>query len=186
MSNSLYFLRHAETKKDLSIPVREWSITNEGIFLTKELAKSEQLSTIDGIIHSSEPKARQTAEIFAEGLDVQMYQISGFDELSREHEGKLTDEEYRDRVRKTLTNLEENVIGWESGSDALHRFEDAVKKIDIMFYQKNILIVTHGLVLTLYFSKLKGLLTIAFERWSQLEFLAWGLVKEGRVLVDIV
>nr|KXH72196.1 MAG: hypothetical protein AM325_01610 [Candidatus Thorarchaeota archaeon SMTZ1-45] len=186
MSNSLYFLRHAETKIELSIPVREWSITNEGILLTRELAKSDQLSAIDGIIHSSEPKARQTAEIFAEGLDIQMYQISGFDELSREHEGKLTNEEYRDRVRRTLTNLEENVIGWESGADALKRFEDAVKKIDIMFHQKNILIVTHGIVLILYFSKLKGLLSIAFERWSQLEFLAWGLVRDGCVLVDIV
>ncbi|MFW9963524.1 MAG: histidine phosphatase family protein [Candidatus Sifarchaeia archaeon] len=186
MTNSLYFLRHAETRVDLSVPAHEWSITDVGKLLTKELAKSQQLSAIDGIIHSSELKARQTAEIFAEGLDVQMYQISGFDELKREHEGKLTEEEYRDRVKRTLTNLDESVIGWESGADALKRFEDSVRKIDIMFHQKNILIVTHGIVLSLYFSKLRKFLSIAFERWSQLEFLAWGLVRDSRVLVDIV
>lgn len=186
LTNSIYFLRHAKTKVDLSMPARDWSITDEGLSLTKELAKSEKLSSIDGIIHSSELKARQTAEVFAEGLDVQMYQLSGFDELSREHGGVLSEDEYRDRVKRTLTNLDENVVGWESGSSALERFEDAVRKIDIMFHQKNILVVSHGIVLTLYFSKLKGFLDIAFERWSQLEFLAWGLVRDNRVLVDIV
>ena len=186
MTNSLYFLRHAETKVNLSTPARTWSITQEGARLTKELAKSEKLSVMDGIIHSSEEKAKQTAEIFAEGLDVQMYQLSGLDELTREHEGKLSDEEYRDRVRKTLTEPQKNIPGWESGESALERFEDAVRKVDIMFHRKNVLIVSHGLVLTLYFCKLKGFEAIAYERWSQLQFLAWGLVREGRVLVDLI
>ncbi|MFX1560785.1 MAG: histidine phosphatase family protein [Promethearchaeota archaeon] len=186
MTNSLYFLKHAETKVDLSIPARDWSITEEGVRLTRELAESGKLSVVDGIIHSSEDKAKQTAEIFAEGLDVQMYQLSGFDELAREHEGKLTDEEYRDKVRRTLSDLERNVPGWESGASALKRFEDAVRKVDIMFHRKNVLIVTHGIVLTLYFNKLKGFESIAYERWSQLRFLAWGLVREDRVLVDII
>ncbi|MFW9797654.1 MAG: histidine phosphatase family protein [Candidatus Thorarchaeota archaeon] len=186
MTNSLYFLRHAETKVDLSIPAREWQITAEGARLTRELASSETLSAIDGIIHSSEEKTKQTAEIFAEGLEVQMYQLSGLDELVREHQGKLTEEEYTEKVYRTLSDPEGNVPGWESGASALRRFEDSVKKVDIMFHRKNVLIVSHGLVLILYFSKLKNLEAIAYERWKQLEFLAWGLVREGRVLVDIV
>ena len=186
LTNSLYFLRHAETQEDESIPVRDWIITKAGIDLTRELAKAEAFSEIHGIIHSSEGKARQTAEIFAEGLDVQMYQLSGLDELSREHEGALTYEEYRDRVRKTVSNPEKNVLGWESGASALKRFEDAVRKIDIMFHRKNVLIVSHGIVLTLFFCKLKKFEAIAYERWSQLKFLSWGLVRDGRVLVDLV
>ena len=186
MTNSLYFLRHAETQEDESIPVRDWIITKAGIDLTRELARAEAFSEIHGIIHSSEGKARQTAEIFAEGLDVQMYQLSGLDELSREHEGALTYEEYRDRVRKTVSDLERNVPGWESGASALKRFEDAVRKIDIMFHRKNVLIVSHGIVLTLFFCKLKKFEAIAYERWSQLKFLSWGLVRDGRVLVDLV
>lgn len=186
MTNSLYFLRHAETKVDSSTPIRDWPITVEGTDLARELGKSDKFSEIDGIVHSSEGKARQTAEAFAEGLDVQMYQLSGFDELRREHGGKLTDEEYRDRVRRTLSDSEGNVPGWESGASALKRFEEAARKIDIMFHQKNVLIVSHGIVLTLYFNRLKSFEAIAFERWSQLKFLAWGLVRNGRVLVDIV
>ncbi len=186
MTNSLYFLRHAETKVNLSKPAREWPITKAGVLAARELAASEKFSEINGIIHSSELKAKQTAEAFTEGLDVQMYQLTGLDELARNHEGKLNDEEYRERVHRTFNDPEKNVPGWESGASALKRFEDAVRKADIMFHQKNVLIVSHGLVLTLYFCKLKGLEGIAYERWKQLEFLAWGLVRDGRALVDIV
>jgi len=186
LTNSLYFLRHAESKVDLSVPARDWSITANGAMLTKELANAKQLSAIDGIIHSSENKARQTAEIFAEGLEVQMYQLSGLDELVREHGGMLTNEEYRNRIRQTLTDWDGNVPGWESGASALERFEDAVQKIDIMFHLKNVLIVSHGIVLTIYFCKLKKFESIAFERWSQLGFLSWGLVRDGQVLVDLI
>jgi len=186
MTNSLYFLRHAETKVNLSKPAREWSITKDGALLVKELATSEKFSEIDGIIHSSEEKAKQTADAFAEGLDVQMYQLSGLDELARNHEGKLNDEEYRDRVYRTFSDWEKNVPGWESSASALKRFEDAVRKVDVMFHRKNVLIVTHGLILTLYFCKLKNFQAIAYERWKQLKFLAWGLVRDGRALVDIV
>ncbi|MFX1484344.1 MAG: histidine phosphatase family protein [Promethearchaeota archaeon] len=186
MSNSIYFLRHAETKFDPSLPVREWSITPDGLAKSKELAATEAFGFIEGIVHSSEKKARQTADAFAEGLDVQMYELSGFDELKREHEEILSEEEYRARVRDTLTNMDENVPGWESGTSALKRFESAVNKTNMMFHLKNILVVSHGIVLTAYFCKLKNFESIAFERWNQMKWLSWGLVRGNRVLIDIV
>ncbi|MFW9810596.1 MAG: histidine phosphatase family protein, partial [Candidatus Thorarchaeota archaeon] len=131
-------------------------------------------------------KARQTAEVFAEGLDVQTYELPGLDELQREHEGVIPEDEYRSRVRDTLTNMEESVPGWESGSVALKRFESAVNTTNMMFHHKNILLVSHGIVLTAYFCKLKHFESIAFERWNQLKFLSWGLVRGNRVLIDIV
>ena len=186
MSNSIYFLRHAETKVDLTTPVREWPITEEGLEKSKELTTTEAFGSIEGVVHSSEKKARQTADAFAEGLNVQMYELSSLDELKREHEGTLTEEEYRGRVRETLMNMDGNTPGWESGSSALKRFESAVNKVNIMFHKKNILLVSHGIVLTAYFCKLKNFQSIAFERWSQLKWLSWGMVRDGRVLIDIV
>ncbi|MFW9810614.1 MAG: phosphoglycerate mutase family protein, partial [Candidatus Thorarchaeota archaeon] len=79
MSNSIYFLRHAETKFDPSLSVREWSITPNGVTESKKLAATEAFGFIEGIVHSSEKKARQTAEVFAEGLDVQTYELPGLD-----------------------------------------------------------------------------------------------------------
>jgi broad specificity phosphatase PhoE len=186
MSNSIYFLRHAESEVDLSTPLHEWPITPDGLEKTKELASKEVFEAIQGIVHSNEKKACQTVDAFAEGLDVQKYALSGLDELKREHEGTLSNEEYRARVRETLVNMDENAPGWESGAAALKRFESAVNKINMMFHRKNILVVSHGIVLTAYFCKLKNFQSIAFERWSQLKYLGWGLVKGDRVLIDIV
>jgi broad specificity phosphatase PhoE len=186
MSNSIYLLRHAESNVDLSRPARNWTITLDGKEKARELASTDVFGAIDGIVHSSEKKARQTADVFAENLDVQMYELSGLDELKREHVGVLTEEEYRSRVRSTLSKIDEPVIGWESGASALKRFESAVDKVNIMFHRKNILVVSHGIVLTTYFCKLRNFESIAYERWSQLKFLSWGMVRDGHVLIDIV
>ncbi len=186
MSNSIYFLRHAETAADPSLPTDEWSITSNGLQQARELAKSEVFGKIEGVVHSSEKKAWQTADVFAEELNVEVYEIPELGELQRHHGGLLSNLEYRRFVRETLTDWDHGVPGWESGTEALHRFVDGVKRINIMFYSRNILVVTHGLVLTLYFCQLRNFQSIAYERWTQMPFLAWGLVRDGRVLIDII
>jgi len=186
LSNSVILLRHAETSINPSLPAHEWSITADGIRKTRELAKSDIFTKIDGIVHSSERKARQTADTFAEALRVDLYELPEFDELRRPAGMPLSNREYRLLVREALTNLGRGPSGWESGAQALKRFSEAMKRINIMFYDKNILVVSHGIILTLYFSQLRNLQSIAFERWTQMPFLAWGLVRDGRVLIDII
>ena len=186
MSNSLYFLRHAETQIQQDKPAREWNLTKSGERSTLELAESQVISKINWIIHSSEMKARQTADIISNVINVEKYELPEIDELRRDHKGLLSKEEYRARVRLALTDWEQNVPDWESGEDALSRFMEGVRRINIMFHDKNILIVSHGLILTLYFSSLTHFWKIAYERWTQLKFLSWGLVRDDKVLIDIV
>ncbi|TFG31085.1 histidine phosphatase family protein [Candidatus Thorarchaeota archaeon] len=186
MSNSIYFLRHAETKIDLSIPVREWSLTADGINLTQMLSRESVFENIKGIVHSSERKAQQTAEIFAKELSIPTYEIPELDELRRNHQGKLSQDEYRSCVRETLTKWDTNTSLWESANDALNRFKEGVRRINIMYHNNDVLAVSHGMVLILYFSSLRNLENIAYERWSQLAFLSWGLVRDGKVLIDII
>ncbi|MBN2230528.1 MAG: histidine phosphatase family protein [Candidatus Thorarchaeota archaeon] len=186
MSNSLYFLRHAETNIDTSIPPHEWSISSDGLTRTKELAKLNVFQKIDGIVYSSEKKAYQTAEVFAKELPVDIYELSEFSELRRKHESNLSETDYRRRVREVLTHWDSSIHGWESVTEALGRITDAVTRINRMFYNKNVLVVSHGLLLTIYFCHLKNFQSIAYERWSQLSFLAWGLVQDGHVLIDII
>ncbi len=186
MSNSLYFIRHAETKIKLTKPAREWNLTKAGRLSAKELVETQIFDKIDGILHSSEKKAKQTANIFAKVINVETYELPEIDELKRNHKKSLTNEEYRARVRTTLTDWEHNEPGWESGEIALSRFKEGVRRINIMFHNKNILVVSHGLALTLFFSDLAQFRMIAYERWSQLKFLNWGLVRDNTVLIDIV
>jgi broad specificity phosphatase PhoE len=151
-----------------------------------ELAKSQVFRKIEGIVHSSEEKAKQTADIFANELKVMTYELPEFDELNRDHKGFLTSEEYRAHVRLTLTEWGNNVPDWESGDDALSRFLEGIRRVNLMFHNKEIMIVSHGIVLTLYFSTLTHFWKIAYERWAQLKFLSWGLVIDDKVLIDIV
>jgi len=182
----MYLLRHAETTIDLTRPVRDWDITDAGRRSTLELSKSQVFSKMDGIIHSSESKARQTADIIADELQVQTYELPELDELRRDHKTPLTNKEYRARVLQTLVDWEKNVPDWESGEDALSRFLEGIRRINLMFDNKDILVVSHGIILTLYFSALTHFWNIAYERWAQLKFLSWGLVRGDRVLIDIV
>ena len=186
MSNSIYLLRHAETKVDYRKSARNWDLTETGQISSMELAKSQVFSKIEGIVHSSENKAKQTADIIANETGAETYELEEFDELKRNHTGFLTNEEYRALIRETLTNWERPAQGWESGEAALRRFMEGIRRTNMMFHSKNILIVSHGLVLMLYFSSLTHFQKIAYERWTQLKFLSWGLVRDGRVLIDIV
>jgi broad specificity phosphatase PhoE len=166
--------------------VRNWDLTEAGRLSSMELAKSQVFSKIEGIVHSSENKAKETADFIANETGAETYVLDEFDELKRNHKGFLTNEEYRGRVREALTNWEQPVSDWESGEDALTRFMDGIRRTNMMFHNKNILVVSHGLVLTLYFSSLTHFQKIAYERWAQLKFLSWGLVRDGHVLIDIV
>ncbi|MCJ7817935.1 MAG: phosphoglycerate mutase family protein, partial [Candidatus Thorarchaeota archaeon] len=173
-------------KIDLRKSARNWDLTEAGKLSSMELSKSQAFSKIDGIIHSSENKAKQTADIIAKETGVETYELEEFDELKRNHNASLTNEEYRALVRETLTNCEQPVTNWESGEDALARFMEGIRRTNMMFYDKNVLVVSHGLVMTLYFSSLTYFRKIAYERWAQLKFLSWGLVRDGKVLIDIV
>ncbi len=186
LSNSIYFLRHAETKVDPAKPIREWNLTRAGTRATKELVKSDVFADIDAIVASSEKKAQRTAKIIAKELGIPMHDLPELDELHRDHKKPLTDEEYRNRVRQALTDWDQPVPSWESAGTCLHRMFDAIRRINIMFYDNNILAVTHGIAMTILFAHLKKLESIAFERWSQLSFLSWGLIQDNRVLIDLI
>jgi broad specificity phosphatase PhoE len=186
VSNSIYLLRHAEPKIDRRKAARNWNLTKAGILNSTDLAKSHVFSKIEEILHSSENKAKQTADCIANEIGVDTHELDEFDELKRNHRGFLSKEEYTARVRDILVNWEQSVLDWESGENALSRVIDGIRRTNIMFHNKNILVISHGLVLTLYFSFLTNFQKIAYERWLQLEFLSWGLVRDDRVLIDIV
>ena len=92
--------------------IRNWDLTEAGRLSAQELAKSQVFSKIEGIVHSSENKAKQTADFIAAATGVDSYVLDEFDELKRNHKGYLTEQEYRARVRETLTDWDQPVQDW--------------------------------------------------------------------------
>lgn len=100
--------------------------------------------------------------------------------------GFLEKEEFDGTIRFALTHLDDSLHGWETAAHALQRFEKAINRIDLKYSGKNILIVSHGCVLSLYFAKLLGELNEVYERWSRTAFCSYGIAKKGKVVKDIV
>ena len=108
-------------------------------------------------------------------------------ELNRGNDFKDSQKEYEDTISKVFLQMNSKVGQWESAHNALIRFQKIVEEIDMRYNGKKILIVSHGIVLTLYFVKLLDIPSNElFSRWKSLLFCDWGVVKEGEVIKDIV
>ncbi len=186
MNNTIVFLRHAETKKDPNIQVSKWVLTREGEKESEDLARKGFFDDVDVIICSAEHKAYQTASPIAKKLRKTIIKEKELNELDRD-KGKVLPKEEYDKVKtKILEDLDYASHGWETSRHALNRFRQAVEKIDNKYSYKKILIVSHGTVMSLYFAYLKGDLKNLLQRWKSLRFCAWGIVKEGKVIKDII
>ena len=186
MNNTFYFLCHAETKMDKSVPVSYWKLSKGGKKEAYELADVGMFDDIDAIVTSEEEKAVQTAAPIAKRLGVEPMCIAELGEINRDGGGFLEKDEFDKAIQVSLTNLDESHYEWEKGRDALERFQGAIDKIDSECDHKNILIVAHGCVVNLYFAHLLDKLDKAHARMVKTRFCDWGMVQDGEVVEDIV
>ncbi|MHA2425530.1 MAG: histidine phosphatase family protein [Candidatus Thorarchaeota archaeon] len=184
MSARIVILRHAETKLDLTTPAENWLLTDEGMKKSQDLADTGVFDNVDRIFTSNEYKTLSTALPIAERLDLEITQIPSLSELYRGSSPLLSNEEYILRIDDILAFPPKQVEGWEHPEDALQRFTVTIE--DISNEGTNILVVSHGLVISLYFTQCLGQRDIAFERWKKLSFLSWGIVSNGKIVKDIV
>ncbi|MCR4285420.1 MAG: histidine phosphatase family protein [Candidatus Kaiserbacteria bacterium] len=182
--NTIYILRHGETIKDPSIPAIEWKLTPETSGILDAMAVEERFKNITAIYTSSEHKAQKTAEPFGLHLGLDVITKDGLEEVKR-GSTFLTDEEFQRLKRENLELRDSNLDGGETANQALKRFITAVSVINSEHQNAEILIVSHGTVLALFFSYLKNDFENIFEYWQNIEFCALGIVKDGVVFEDI-
>jgi|GEM_PF-932451 len=182
--NTLYFLRHGETIKDPNVPPIEWKLTSETSGILDAIAGEERFKNITAVYASPEYKAQKTAEPFGLHLGLDVIIRDGLEEVKR-GDNFLTDEEFKRVKREKFELRDSNLDGGETANQALERFITAVSKIDSEHKNTEILIVSHGTVLALFFSYLKNDFENIFEYWQNMEFCALGIVKDGVVFEDI-
>ncbi|MHA1908473.1 MAG: histidine phosphatase family protein [Candidatus Thorarchaeota archaeon] len=184
MLSRITILRHAETKINIHVPVENWFLTDEGIRKSQELADTGMFDDIDRIFTSNDYKTHATALPVAERLGLDIEQVPNLSELYRGASPLMSDEDYLDCVSNVLSFPPQQVGSWENPENALQRFRTSIEEIS----QKgaNTLVVSHGLVISLFFADRLGQRNLAFERWKRLGFLSWGIVSKGEVRQDIV
>ena len=180
--NTFYLLRHGKVCVDKNKPPREWILSHEGVKEVSELAENRTFEHVDLIYSSEEEKAFHTAQIIADSIGKSALKLSNFNELNR---NKFIGN-YESAIREAFSNINKSLSSWESCLSALQRFREGIELMNVGYRNKKILIVSHGIVLTLYFAHLKGEMNNLFSRWKRLSFLGWGVVKDSIVLKDIV
>ena len=184
-NNILIFLRHAETRKDNTLPIRQWRLTLEGKKMVEKFAATGIFDQVDIIVSSQEIKAYHTALPFAKRLNKKVQIFTGLQEINRESGGIMSKEEYDKAKEKIFTNLDFSVHNWETAQQALKRFKKAVEKIDSQHRNKKILLTSHGTVMTLYFAFLNKDMKNLMKRWKSLGFCDYGVIFNNKVIKDI-
>ncbi|TFG04395.1 histidine phosphatase family protein, partial [Candidatus Thorarchaeota archaeon] len=180
----IIFLRHAETRVESHVPSSEWSLSTAGQHSAEKLAETGVFDDIDSIVSSDEKKALQTAEPFCARLELEPIEEQLFRELDRGSVNLPSSEEYSNVVRWALTDLDTKYFDWETARSALNRVQVGVLRIENGFKENTVLVVSHGIVLSLFFANRLGELDKVYERWVELDFLDYGIVMDGLVTRD--
>ena len=144
------------------MPAEEWRLSDEGRRSCGPLADRLAGYAPRTLLASTEPKARETAELVAPVLGLRVQLSDGLRETARRSVGWLTAEEIDLGIRELFERPDDVVYGEESAASALARFEAAVEGLE-----EPSVVVTHGTVLSLYASARTG--RDPYELWRRLE-----------------
>lgn len=185
MNNKIIFLRHAETEKNPLVNAALWGISEKGKVESREIASLEIMRNVDVIYVSEEQKTYLTAEPIIKRVGVTPTQRAAFNEVMR-GDKFLSKEDFEKEKIKQLENLDYPAFDGETGVDALSRFTKGVSIALKENQNKNILIVTHGTILNIYFAKILDKQNELPERWRKTNFCAIGIIMDGKVIKDII
>ena len=187
MSVLIFFLRHARTQVNTEIHASMWNLSTQGKEDMQEEITQEKFHDIQQIYCSNEPKTIQTIQKFAQTQHIPLDTHVGF--------GEIHFAEFQDDIHKFLSmkkecfqHLDEQKYGDESYRDGLQRFMSTLTQLKAENPGKNLLIVSHGTVLSLYFAAMHGRLNDGldiYQKWQKLRFLAWGCIDDGKVVRDL-
>ena len=182
----MIFLRHARIKKDSDSHSEKWVLSDEGIKYIEEMFAAGTFDDVDVIISSSQKMCIQTAFFLSERLGKEIITNPGLNEIEKGVKLIETSDEYMELAKEVLTNYEKSIANWEPANKAFKRYQMTIERIDKEYNHKKILIVSHGIVMNLYFTHMLKLpLSNLFPRYKSLKQCAWGIIKDNVVERDI-
>lgn len=158
----MLLVRHSAPELDPTVPSEEWRLSEEGRRRCTPLGERLAGYRPRALVSSTEPKARETAELIAPALGLDVEVSDGLRETARRTVGWLDPDEIDRGLRGLFARPGEVVYGEESAASALARFESAVEGLP-----EDSVIVTHGTVLSLFVAARTG--RDPYELWRSLE-----------------
>ena len=164
----LYLIRHSTPRIDPLLPAAQWELSEEGAARARSLADNllASATNIDVVISSIEPKARETARILAETLGKTFSVAEGLHEHERTSLPFLDRPQFEAKIEELFANPTRLVLGDETADQAYARFARAAYSIIDGHQGKDIAIVSHGTVISLFVSRAAGIEPFPF--WQRL------------------
>jgi broad specificity phosphatase PhoE len=130
-----------------------------------------RLQPCDGtsLFTSHEPKAVETAHVIAQELGLDAEVVPGLHEHERPLAQLLSRDEFERRVRDLFARPGELVFGAETADQARRRFTVAAMRL-VIASAGDVIIVTHGTVMTLFVAEATGIEPFAFWKRQQMPF----------------
>ncbi|RWZ55200.1 histidine phosphatase family protein [Halobacillus fulvus] len=164
----IILIKHAMSRVSSDIASNQWMLTEEGKKGADQLAIKLKSFDFDTIFSSDEPKATETAGIVAERLGKETIITKGLHEQERESNRVIYPrEEWKALMKRFFDEPDTLVFGDETAREAKERFRDAVEKVlDHSVAEKDVVIVAHGVVLSLLIADYNDVKV--FEIWESL------------------
>jgi len=181
----LLLIKHSLPEIIENSPANSWPLSETGRKRCALLARATAPYAPEILISSHEVKAQQTAELLAAQLGREFIIADDLHEHQREQVPFLSAAKFQEDVGLLFEKPGELIMGSETADQAHHRFEKAVHQTLDNHPQKNIAIVAHGTVISLFVSHLTGL--DPFSLWQRLGLPAVVvLALPGLELVEIM
>jgi broad specificity phosphatase PhoE len=163
----LILVRHSLPEKILDVPAKEWPLSAEGQQRCHLLADKLADFQPEIIAASTEPKAIETAQIIAQKFNKPVEIFAGLNEHDRSNFGFVEEKKFSETLEAFFATPDKLVMGLETATRAFQRFQQAIKNILAKTPDGDVMIVSHGTVMTLFIADCTG--QEPFPFWRQLE-----------------
>ncbi len=166
MKDYLILVKHSLPEIQEELPAREWKLSDEGRMRAGRLAERLNEYQPAVVVSSIEPKARETAEIIADRLEVEFHVVDGLHEHDRHTTPYRSKADFEQSIQAFFANPGSLVFGSETAEEAHTRFAQAVNAVLESHKDETVVIVAHGTVISLLVSRLTGLSDLSL--WKEL------------------
>lgn len=180
MTGTEVLVRHAMAAADERHPPDRWELGPEGRGAAAELALHAKLGDVAAIVSSTEPKALATAAAFAARTGHPVQPDDRLVEVARPWVG----DGYRTAARRYLIGDEPE--GWEPRHVVADRFAAAIDDARAEVGDGELLVISHGLSLSLHLEAVFPLPFDVYGFWCRLAFPdAWRIDHEELTLTRV-
>lgn len=163
----LILVKHSAPLIDRQRPSHEWVLSDDGKARCGPLADALREFAPAAIVCSTEPKARETAQLVGQALGVAVEEGQDLYEHDRSNVPHMEGAAFQSAVAQFFNEPDALVLGEETAEEALERMQSAVDEAVARHPgDGNLVVVSHGTVITLLVARHNKVRP--YQLWRQL------------------